>query len=113
MPFQSDSRYGGFYIQLNTSTICEELEDLLDKEYVCDINEGSVFWNYVYHLENEFNGSFNKNCRLHFWEWFIDNYNNIYAWEHIVDNFWEEVEEEEEEEEEVEEEEEEEEEVDN
>ena len=101
MPFQSDSRYGGFNIELNTSTICEELENILEKEYVCNIDEGSDFWYYVYWLENEFNDLFRNNCRLYFWDWFIDNYDSIYYWENIEKNFWEKEEEEEEVEEDV------------
>ena len=99
MPFQADSRCGTFNLELNVNIICEELENLLEKEYVCNIDEGSDFWCYVYLLENEFNKSFNKNCRLDFWEWFIDNYNNIYTWEDIEDNFKVDEEEEEEKEE--------------
>jgi len=102
MPFYADSRCGLLNITLNVYVICEELENLLEKIYDGDTDKGSKFWYYVYCLENTFTNSQNlNNSKLDFWDWFIDNYNNIDSWEDIEDNFKVEEEEEEEEEEDV------------
>ena len=89
MPFQSDTRCGTFMVQLNVSVICEELQRMLEKEYTQDIDEGSMFWSYVYEIEFEFNCFINSNPTkpISFWDWFIDNYNSIYAFNQIEDNF--------------------------
>ena len=88
MPFNADTRCGIFNIELNVGVIHEELEAILEKTYMEDTDEGSLFWNYVYDLEASFTNACNSNnSRLDFWEWFIDNYNNIYSWDTIEDNF--------------------------
>ena len=43
MPFQADTRCPFVSITLNVSTVCEEIENLLEKVYDEDINEGSAF----------------------------------------------------------------------
>jgi len=88
MPFNADTRCGLLDIQFNVSIILEYLEDILEKEYTEDINEGSLFWKYVYELESSFTNACNShNCVIDFNEWFIDNYNNVYSWDTIDDNF--------------------------
>ncbi len=87
MPFQSDTRCGTFITQLNVNVICEELETLLEKQYTEDIDEGSKFWYYVSELEFEYNCLINTIKTTTFWDWFLDNYNNIYAWSEIEEYF--------------------------
>jgi len=102
MPFQSDTRCGTFITQLNVNVICEELEIMLEKQYTEDIDEGSKFWHYVYELEFEYNCYLNSNPTnpIPFWDWFLDNYNNIYAYEDIEEHFVDEDEHEDEDEDE-------------
>ena len=91
MPFQSDTRCGTFITQLNVNVICEELERIVEKEYKEDIDEGSKFWWYVSELEFEYNCYLNeyptRTNPIPFWDWFLDNYNNIYAYEEIEEHF--------------------------
>jgi len=93
MPFQ-DTRDGTFITQLNVNVIREELEEILEKKYTEDIDEGSTFWCYVSELEFEYNCCINEYSTrtnpIPFWDWFLDNYNNIYAYEEIEENFIEE-----------------------
>ena len=88
MPFQ-DTECVTFITQLNVNVICEELETMLEKQYTEDIDEGSKFWQYVYELEFQYNCylSSNPTNPLTFWDWFLDNYNNIYAYEEIEQYF--------------------------
>ena len=37
MPFQSDSSCGTFNMELNTTTICEYLENILEKEITVNV----------------------------------------------------------------------------
>ena len=89
MPFQSDTRCGTFEVKLNVNVILEELESLLDKQYTEDIEDGSLFWYYVYELEVEFNNYLNSNSTkpIALCDWFVDNYNNVYSWSSIEDDF--------------------------
>lgn len=87
MPFQADTRCPVVSINLNVSSVCEELENIIDKEYNEDINEDSAFWVYVELLEDEFSGLYSRNTKLDFWEWFLENYNNVEYWDQIEDNF--------------------------
>jgi hypothetical protein len=89
MPFQSDTRSGTFITQLNVNVIREELEIMLEKQYTEDIDEGSKFWYYVSELEFKYNCYLNSNPTnpIPFWDWFLDNYNNIYAYEEIEEYF--------------------------
>ncbi len=89
MPFQSDTRCGTFEVKLNVNVILEELENLFDKQYTEDIEDGSLFWYYVYELEVEFNNYLNSNSTkpIAFCDWFVDNYNNVYSWSSIEDDF--------------------------
>ena len=90
MPFNADTRCGIFNIELNVGVIHEELEAMLDKTYMADTDEGSSFWKYVYDLEIAFTNACNsKKCQLNFWEWFIDNYDDVYLWDTIELNFME------------------------
>ena len=84
MPFLADSRCGTWKIELNTAEICGELERMLEKGYTEDINEGSMFWKYVIEIENNLNKC---DTMPDFWEWFLDEYNNVVAWNDIQDNF--------------------------
>jgi hypothetical protein len=88
MPFNADTRCGVFNIELNVGIISEELEAMLDKTYMADTDEGSLFWKYVYHLEIAFTNACNSNnSRLDFWEWFVDNYGDMDLWDAIELNF--------------------------
>ena len=80
MPFIADSRAGVWNIQLNVSEICGEMETMFEKIYTEDIKEGSKFWLYVIQIETALN-----NCDKFpdFWEWFLDNYNNVEMWNEI------------------------------
>ena len=96
MPFQADNRCGLMKVELNVSKICEELEQLVEKNYTDDIDEGSKFWYYVLILEDKYSVVADKG--VEFWEWFQDNYNNIYEWNDIEEYFEEEDDESEDEE---------------
>jgi len=84
MPFQADTRCGFIRVSLNVSVVCEELEQLLEKTYEEDINVGSDFWLYVSQIENLYEEG---NLNIHFWEWFVDNFDNVLSWNTIQDNF--------------------------
>jgi len=87
MPFIADTRCGVWKIELNVAEICGEMERMLEKEYSEDIKEGSKFWLYVIQIENDLNGC---DTMPNFWEWFVDNYNNVEMWNEIQDLFVEE-----------------------
>ena len=85
MPFTSNHQSSGVWdIKLNTYKICGELERMLEKDYTEDITEGSLFWMYVIQIENYLNKC---DTMPDFWEWFLDEYNNVEAWNDIQDNF--------------------------
>jgi hypothetical protein len=85
MPFTADTRAGLYTLELNISVIISELESMTD----CTINDWNEeneakVYHYVYALENLYvdeNHSINSN----FWEWFCDNYDNVYCWDEIAD----------------------------
>ncbi len=87
MPFQADTRCPFVSIKLNVSTVCEEIENHIEKDYTEDINEGSVFWEYVEFLEDKFSVAYSRDPNLNFWEWFPDNYDNFHIWSGIEKNF--------------------------
>ncbi len=87
MPFQADTRWPFVSIKLNVSTVCEEIENLIDKDYTEEIYEGSAFWGYVEILESEFSSQYSRNTKLDFWEWLPDNYDSEYIWADIENNF--------------------------
>ena len=90
MPFNADIRAGLFSVELNISSIVEELENLVEKtlDISQDYEKGGVVWKYVYDLENDYSAHMNsKNSPVNFWEWFTDNYNNVYSYEDLI---WEE-----------------------
>ena len=94
MPFCADTRCGVFQVSLNVYSIHEEISDYtidhqeLDMEYFGELDneEGSVFYKYVYDLENDYNKALNSNPQTcpKFWDWFYDNYNSIESWEDVV-----------------------------
>lgn len=84
MPFNADTRVGVWKIELNVGPILEELERILEKEYDGDIDKGSDFWHYIGQIEDDLNYC---DTMPDFWDWFIDNYNNVPMWDEIVDNF--------------------------
>jgi len=94
MPFDADIRCAGlFSVELNINSIVEELENLLEKtlDTSQDYEKGGVVWKYVYDLENDYSAHMNStNSPVNFWEWFTDNYNNVYSYEDLI---WEEVDE--------------------
>lgn len=93
MPFDADIRAGLFSVELNINSIVEELENLLEKtlDISQDYEKGGVVWKYVYDLENDYSAHMNStNSPVNFWEWFTDNYNNVYSYEDLI---WEEVDE--------------------
>ena len=87
MPFQAPTRSPFVSIKLNVCAVCEELENLLDKDYDEDISEPSVFWIYVDFLEDQFSVEYSRDPNLNFWEWLPDNYNEVRYWDGIEDNF--------------------------
>ena len=92
MPFNADTRAGLFSVELNISSIVEELENLVEKTLICqDYEKGGVVWKYVYDLENHYSAHMNrKNDPVSFWDWFTNNYNNIHSYGDLI---WEEEEE--------------------
>ena len=91
MPFQADTRCGLMKVELNVTIICKELEIMLEKYYTEHLRKGSKFWYYVLQLENNYSVVADKG--IEFWEWFNENYNNIYEWNDIEEYFVEEEEE--------------------
>ena len=87
MPFQADTRCPFVSIKLNVSTVCEEIENLLDKDYDEDISEPSVFWIYVDFLEDQFSVEYSRDPNLNFWEWLPDNYNEVRYWDGMEEYF--------------------------
>ena len=87
MPFIADTRCGKWNIELNVAEILGEMESMLEKEYSEDIEEGSKFWLYVIQIENALSSQ--KNIP-DFWQWFLDEYNNVEMWNEIEDLFVEE-----------------------
>lgn len=83
MPFLADTRVGLCNIELNAGTICGELEIMLEKDYVGDVEKGSPFWLYVCKLEERFSVNYNCGGEQKFWDWFIDNYNNYEEWDDV------------------------------
>lgn len=87
MPFQADTRCPFVSIKFNVSAVCEEIENHIEKDYTEDINEGSVFWEYVEILEDGFSVAYSRDPNLNFWEWLPDNYDNFHIWSGIENNF--------------------------
>jgi len=99
MPFNKDTRCGTIHVTLNVGSILEEIEQMLEQEYHEPINRGSKFWLYVIELENSYTSHINSHIhtQLKFWDWFVDNYNNMEEWNNIEEYFISEESEEEEE----------------
>ena len=71
-------------IDLNVNVILEELNIMLEKDYVGDMGPGSIFWSYVCKIEDRFNVVINSNTyKGNFWEWFLDNYNKVEDWDDV------------------------------
>ena len=91
MPFNADTRCGLYRVELNECVILEELENMLEKTYQeSDYNEkGNVFGHYVIEIEDAFNYHINSkaNIPIDFWDWFNENYDNVYSWNAIEDEF--------------------------
>ena len=91
MPFNADTRCGIFRVELNECVILEELETKLEKIYQeSDYNQkGNVFGFYVIEIEDAFNEyiNYNSNIPIDFWKWFNENYDNVYTWNAIEDEF--------------------------
>jgi len=84
MPFIANTRVGVCSIDLNVNVILEELNIMLEKDYLGDIEVGSLFWSYVCKIEDRFNVVFNSNTyKGNFWDWFSDNYNNVEEWDDV------------------------------
>jgi len=91
MPFNADIRAGTMRIELNVGVIAEEVKNTLEEEDhdafdSLDYTVGSAFWLYVYELENAYDSAFNSSpisCPK-FYDWFIDNYNNVQGWNDIL-----------------------------
>lgn len=91
MPFNQDIRAGTMEIQLNISVIAEWTRDVFEdcvRELFdeIDVNEGSKFWMYVYELEWRYDSAFNTNPQTcpNFYDWFVDNYNNMESLNDVI-----------------------------
>ena len=87
MPFNEDIRAGLFSVELNISSIVEELENLVEKTLISqDYEKGGVVWKYVYDLENAYSAHMNYDPEevVSFWHWFTNNYNNVYSYNDLI-----------------------------
>tara|TARA_R110001583_G_scaffold149869_1_gene301943 strand:+ start:1043 stop:1306 length:264 start_codon:yes stop_codon:yes gene_type:complete len=79
MPFIADTRCPPIEYSFNVSYIAELLEDLLEMDYTD--NEDHL-WGYVETIESIYPNIGGKDM---FDEWFVDNYNNVYNYDEMVE----------------------------
>ncbi len=83
MPFNRDTRTCWCNVEFNEAFIYECLTDMElrsgDKIIVMNDN----FTEYVRQLEDDFTIALSKDRSIDFDNWFIDNYNNVYAYDKL------------------------------
>ena len=85
MPFNADLRCGLYKLELNINEIISQVESLTDC-YIYDwsVENKAKMYNYVLLIEDAYT-SMNHSLNTNFWDWFVNNYDNVETWNEIAD----------------------------
>ena len=80
MPFNADLRCGLYKLELNINEIISQVESLTDC-YIYDwsAENKAKMYNYVLLIEDAYT-SMNHSLNTNFWDWFVNNYDNVETW---------------------------------
>ena len=83
MPFNRDTRTCWCNVEFNEAFIWGCLTDMELRSGDVTIVMNDNFTEYVRQLEDDFTIALSKDRKINFDNWFIDNYNNVYAYDKL------------------------------